>query len=490
VYDKKNCSDSVIAQLTGGEPVSQHPLEEILHPESIAIAGASETGDGGRWVSALLKLGFKGKIYPVHPKYQIVSGLKCYPSVRDIPADVDMVIASIPSALAPELVDDCAVKHVKCIHFFTARFSETGRPDAIALEKDVRNRAKAAGIRIIGPNCMGIYYPAWGISWDSTMSNIPGSLGFISQSGAVAFETIETALIRGMHFSKAFSYGNAIDLNECDYLEHLGQDDETKLIVMYIEGVRDGKRFIDVLRKTTAKKPVIILKGGRGKSGTRASASHTASLAGSNEVWNTAMKQTGAISAAHLEEMLDIAAACYFLQPAYGNHVGVAGGGGGSSVMAADLCEEAGLEVIPLPQEIIEELKRQNNPIWDWVTNPVDFSILPKAAVPGYITKMMVENLNFDLNIIFIDPQRSRNPMTGTELLAEFPLADLKKKPLLAVVLDRGRSMGETSGETARLYGELRTKLIELRIPAYPTMARAANAAGKMIKYYQNQSKA
>ena len=216
---------------------------------------------------------------------------------------------------------------------------------------------------------------------------------------------IGTAEIRGLHYSKAFSYGNAIDLNECDYLEYLGRDAETKLIIMYIEGVRDGKRFLEILRKTTVKKPVIILKGGRGKSGTRATASHTASLAGSMEVWKTAMKQAGAISVAHIEELLDVAAAFYFLQPAYGNHVGVAGGGGGGSVIAADLCEEAGLDVIPLPDEIREELRKQNHPIWDWVTNPVDFSIALKDSVSGYITKMMVKNPNFDLSIIFIDPK-------------------------------------------------------------------------------------
>ena len=151
--------------------MSQHPLEDILHPESIAIAGASETGIGGRYVSALLKLGFKGKIYPVHPKYQEVKGIKCYPSVRDIPGNVDFVISSIPATQVLNLIDDCALKGVKCIHFFTARFSETGRKDAIELEKEVLRRAKNAGIRIIGPNCMGIYYPAWGISWDPTMSN-------------------------------------------------------------------------------------------------------------------------------------------------------------------------------------------------------------------------------------------------------------------------------------------------------------------------------
>ena len=467
--------------------MSQPTLEEILHPESIAIVGASNTGIGEKYVSALLKLNFKGKIYPIHPKYQEVAGIKCYPSICDIPGNIDLVISLIPSTQVLNLVDNCTQKGVKCLHFYTARFAETGRPEAIELEKEILRRAKNAGIRVIGPNCMGIYYPAWGISWEPTMSAEPGPMGFISQSGSVAYEMIGMAEIRGLHYSKAFSYGNAIDFNECDYLEYLSQDVETKLITMYIEGVRDGKRFLDILRKTTVKKPVIILKGGRGKSGTRATASHTASLAGSMEVWNTAMKQAGAISVSHLEELLDVAAAFYFLPPAYGNHVGVAGGGGGGSVIAADLCEEAGLDVIPLPEEFREELRKQNNPIWDWVTNPVDISIAMGDAVSGYITKMMVNNHNFDLSIIFIDPKAHLNFISNDALLNDFPLDYLKIKPLFVVLLDRGRSMKDTAGETNRLYIELSTKLIQKRIPAYPTIARAANAASKMVNYYKGQ---
>ena len=251
--------------------------------------------------------------------------------------------------------------------------------------------------------------------------------------------------------------------------------------------MRDGKTFLEILRKTTLNKPVIILKGGRGKSGTRATASHTASLAGSMAVWQTAMEQTGTVSVAHVEELIDVAAAFYFLPAAYGNHVGVAGGGGGGSVMAADLCEEAGLNVIPLPDEIREELKKEGNPVWDWVTNPVDFSIGPRDSAHGHITKMMVENPNFDLNIIFIDPQRNRYSLTSDALLNEFPLADLIKKPLLAVLLDWGR--GTTDDDIVRnnLINELKTRLIQMHIPTYPTVVRAANAADKMINFYIKQ---
>ena len=473
--------------------MSQHPLEDILHPKSVAIAGASENGDGGRYLSALLKLGFKGKIYPVHPKYQEVFGVKCYTELKDIPGDIDYVISTIPAMGVMKLIDECAQKHVKCIQLFTARFSETGRKDASELEKAVLKKAQKVGIRIIGPNCMGVYYPAWGLSWNPYMTNEPGPMGLISQSGAAAYETIACAEARGMHYSKSVSYGNALDFNECDYLEYFAQDAETKIIIMYVEGVRDGKRFLDVLRKTTPKKPVIILKGGRGKSGTRATASHTASLAGSVEVWNTAMKQAGAVSVVGIEELLDVAAAFYFLPPAYGTRTGIIGGSGGGSVMAADLCEEVGLDVIPLPDEIRQELKRQGNPIWDWVGNPADFSIAMEDFDTGLMIKMMVANPSFDLNIVFMVPPgifkqiRYQPPITLDEYLKRFQLENLKDKPLMVVILDIGRSLNDPTGEVNKMLNEFRNKLSDKRIPAYPNITRAANAAVKMVNYYRQQ---
>ena len=407
--------------------------------------------------------------------------------MRDIPGNVDFVISSIPSTQVLNLVDDCAVKGVKCIHFFTARFAETGRQDAIELEKEMLKRARAAGVRIIGPNCMGVYHPAWGMSWNPGMSNVPGPMGLISQSGALAFELIETAVIRGMHYSKGISYGNAADFNECDYLEYFAQDDETKLVVMYIEGVRDGKRFLDILRKTTARKPVIILKGGRGKSGTRATASHTASLAGSAEVWKTAMKQAGAVTVADVEELVDVAAAFYFLPPAFGNHVGVAGGGGGGSVLAADLCEEAGLDVIPLPVDIRDELKKQGNPVWDWISNPADFSILPGGVGADTISKMMAAHPDIDLNIVFIIPRGNPGPFTVESLLTQFPFDDMKSKPLFAILYDRSSGEKDPTGRIIGIFTDFKNKLVEKSIPVYPNITRAANAAAKMVKYYRQQ---
>ena len=287
---------------------STHPLEEILHPRSIAVVGASGSGGrGGGFVTPLQELGYQGKIYPVNPKYSEIMGMKAYPSVKDIPGPVDYVISSIPASQVLDMIDDCSQKGVKCVHLFTARFSETGRKDAAELEQEILRQARKGGIRLIGPNCMGVYYPAEGLSFFGGMPKESGSVGAACQSGQAVHEIVDLAAQRGVRFSKAISYGNALDFNECDYLDYFAQDPETEIVLMYVEGVRDGRRFFDTLSRTAATKPVIILKGGRGKSGTRVVASHTASLAGSMEIWETLVAQAGAIPVKNFDEMVDVA---------------------------------------------------------------------------------------------------------------------------------------------------------------------------------------
>jgi acyl-CoA synthetase (NDP forming) len=477
--------------------MSRHPLHEILRPNSIAVAGASEDGRGAGFVTPLQELGFKGKIYPVNPKYagKEILGLKAYASVRDIPGSVDFVISSIPSTQVLPLLDDCAAKGVKGIHFFTARFSETGRPDAIALEKEVLRRVRASNIRLIGPNCMGVYYPAWGMSFNNSMPKESGPIGLASQSGSVTGEIIEMGLTKGMHFSKGISYGNAIDMNESDYLEYFTEDEETKIILMYIEGVKDGKRFFKTLSESTLKKPVIIIKGGRGKAGTRATASHTASLAGAMDIWHSTVKQAGAIEVSTIDELIDMATAFYYLPPIYGKRVGVAGGSGGTSVMSADLCEEAGLDVIPFPQEIREEMKAKGNPIWDWIGNPVDFSISMGADNNiSEIAGMMSRHPNFDLLLMFMNPPNWRGnnrpgmgpPNNIKEMFDRMGLSDIKK-PLFVVVDDRGRHLNDETGEAAKKLLEMRQAVIARGLPVFNSIESAARTASKFADFYIRQ---
>jgi len=472
--------------------MSTHPLEELIHPRSIAIAGASASRQGGGFLSPLVQQGFKGALYPVNPKYSEVMGLKAYARVRDIPGPVDYVISSIPAAGVLELIADCAEKGVKIIHLFTARFSETGRMDAAELEQEILRQAKKANIRLIGPNCMGLYYPAEGIAFNEGMPKESGTVGLASQSGQAVSEITGFAAQRGIRFSKAISYGNAIDFNECDYLDYFAQDPQTKLILMYIEGVRDGPRFLNSMRAAAAVKPVIILKGGRGEAGTRATASHTASLAGSREIWNAVTNQAGVVTAGDTEELVDIALAFNFLPEIRRRNVGVVGGGGGSSVMAADLCEEAGLNVIPLPDVIRQELKRKGNAIWDWIGNPADFSIsMGDESSAEDVTKLIAAHPDFDFLITFVSgPWRlGPEPFSLEQHLKRYSLQDMGEKPVVIVFQNRPRYSTDDDeiAEYDKIVAEMEARFIQDGYPMYPNIKRAASAASKMIGYYEKR---
>ena len=471
--------------------MSTSMLEKIFHPQSIAMVGRVAPVAGGHtFVHPHLEFGYTGKIYPVNPNYSEVLGLKAYPSLKDIPGPVDYVISAVPASRVLSLLQDCSQKGVKFVHLFTALFSETGRPEATELEQEVLKQSRELGIRLIGPNCLGIYYPQQGISWHEELPRKSGVVGLITQSGGLASALTRSAAMRGIYFSKAISYGNALDLNESDFLDYLSQDPETKIIMMYIEGVKDGQKFFNSLRQATSIKPVIILKGGQGKSGTRASASHTAALAGSTEIWKAMVTQAGATWAEDPDEFIDLAVSFYFLPPIRRNRAGVNGGSGGGSVVAADQCEAAGLDVIPLPTAIREELKEKGVPIWDWVGNPADGSII--AGIPDFSTddllQMMARNENFDLLITSVSAPRrgGQQEISAEACLEPYKLINNGLKPLLAVIAESNQDIDDYQGW--KLTSEVKRELIAAKIPMYPTIGRAARAARKLIDYYQKEA--
>jgi len=467
-------------------------LEEIFHPQAIAVVGASEnpTTRGHDFIRHLLDYNYRGRIYPVNPNQSEVLGIKAYPSLRDIPGSVCYVICCIPAPEVLGLLEDCTQKRVKAVHLFTARFSETGRSDAAELENEILKRARKEGIRLIGPNCLGIYYPREGLSFGYDFPREPGSAGALFQSGGASNDLIRLASLRGIRFSKVVSYGNALDYDESDFLDYFAQDPETEIILGYVEGVKNGKRFFNALRSAASVKPVIIIKGGRGKSGTRAVASHTAALAGSMPIWEAVIAQAGAIPARNLDEMTDIAVSFYFLPPITGLRVGIAGGGGGKSVLSADECEEAGLDVIPLPPEIREKVRSKAPPIGDWIGNPTDASIMQGVTFSvSDMLQMMARNQNFDFLIANIGedrPVRKQGLIRALrgEVEGYIKVERGKLKPLLVVVGEKSLGIENYSNWRWKLVCELRTQLIAAGIPIYPTVGRAARAIRKLIDYY------
>ena len=239
----------------------QDDLDFLFHPNSVALVGIT-TAQTWHWtltfLEGLLEIGFDRPLYLVNPKGGEIKGHKVYTSLRDVPGNVDYVIGLVNAQIAPRLVEECADKGVKAIHFCTAGFSETGEEERIKLENELAEIARKKGIRILGPNCMGIYCPQSRLSYSPEFPKESGPVGVISQSGGNSIFLVRQAALRGIRFSKVISYGNACDINESDLLEYLAKDADTKIIALYIEGIKDGKRFRRAMEEATKEKTVIL----------------------------------------------------------------------------------------------------------------------------------------------------------------------------------------------------------------------------------------
>src|SRR5438034_101983 len=282
-----------------GTGTTASSLNDIFHPRSVAIAGVSTlqpgfAGVGMGFLLSLMELRFPA-VYPVNPKYQEIEGLRCYASVLDIDGPVDHVISSVPARIVPQLAEDCIAKGVRSVHFFTAGFRETGDDEMADLETQVVGRLTGSGIRVFGPNCRGLYVPESKLAFMPGFPAEVGPVGFISQSGGNAGEMVYTAAVRGIRFSKVVSYGNASDIDESELLSYLAADPQTDVICACIERVTDGRRFFEAMGEAAGVKPVVVLKGGRTASGTRAVMSHTARLAGSLAVFDSLCAQVNAV---------------------------------------------------------------------------------------------------------------------------------------------------------------------------------------------------
>ena len=483
------------------QPATQPPavdLDALLHPRSVAVVGASANPDspGHDYLRCLIDFGFAGPVYPVHPRESEILGLKAYADLLAISDDVELVISCIPAEGVLDLLDACAKKGVRAVQLFTARFSETGRPEDAELERQVLRRARETGVRLIGPNCMGLHDPAWGISFRPDLPKRAGPVAFLSQSGNNTSEVLLHSAVRGIGISTALSYGNALDLDEADYFTYLAQDKRTTVIGAYIEGVRDGRRFLDALRTAANTKPVVVLKGGRTQAGARSAVSHTAALAGSSEVWRGALRQAGAVEVRSQEELIDLLVAFALLQQPNGSpgrRVGAVGGGGGRGVQAADACTEEGLSVPPLSDAIRQQI-RERSPLWDWIGNPVDQSILAGtgAGVSGAaILEMMVESPDYDLLIANIGEDWVLGRPDFTRRLSHIVerFVDIGRrcpKPL-AFVLGPADSPEE---ERWRAVEGARGQLVEAGLAVFPTVERAAWALGRYVRWWEERAEA
>jgi acyl-CoA synthetase (NDP forming) len=461
-------------------------FEPIFYPKSIAVVGVSATSikAGSLWVWDLRSAGFPGPIYPVGSSGGRIGDLEILPSLRLIPGEVDYVIVAVPRQSALELLDDCAAKNVKAVHFFTAGFSEMNAQQGRKLEEQMLEKARQGNVRIIGPNCIGVYCPEHRIPFLTGILGENGPVGFISQSGGIATKLVTTGIARHINYSKGVSFGNAIDLDASDFLQYLAADHKTRVIGAYLEGTRDGTRLFDTMKEVARAKPLVVWKGGRTEAGAQAALSHTGSLASSAAVWSAILKQAGTIEAHSLEELTDTLLVFQQLGHGRGTRAaiigGLADGGGGNSVAAGDACMDNGLEIPPLSFETKQKLTDLLGEVGSILHNPVDVS---QAQFRGLATlfqaiDLIVRDTVSDVVLIQEDveillPIYSQK---GLEEINEFfiELRRRQSKPII-IVLPPG------SVEVERL--QIEQRLLTASIPVFCSMERAAKAIYRLNQY-------
>jgi len=468
-------------------------FDALFHPGSAAIVGASSNimSGGYNFTRFLIDHGFKGRIYPVNPKLDEILGLKAYANIRDIPeSEVDYVISCVSAERVLKLLEDCKAKNVKLVHLFTGILSETGRKKETRLEREILRKAKSLGIRILGPNCMGVYYPKVGLSFNHDLPKEAGPVGGFFQSGGGAGEFVRYAALRGVRFSKVISYGNALDITGSELLYYFADDPETKVIAAYIEGVKDGREFIDALSYAAVRKPVIILKAGRGEAGKKLVFSHTASLAGSMDIWRAISKQYGVTLVGNFQELIDEVVAFAFLPPITRRGVLIVGGGGGKSVISGDVWEEEGFHIPELSLKTREELKKEVPEIWDWVRNPLDSSIFQKSLVPPLsLLKMVAAAQEFDVLVLgltqddFYPTDIWRKTIVRDFLDGTMAIKD-GSKPAVSVIETGEIDSLDMQSWRWNAIAETRKQVVGQGIPVFPSPANAAKALRRFVDYW------
>ena len=360
-------------------------IDALFHPESVAIVGVPRGLKTGRlFLMALQDQGFPGRIYPINPHIKEIDGLDVYPDIVSIPGKVDLAIVLVPSRHTLSVIKACVQKGVKGAVLFTSGYGETG-PEGLKLQQDIVRVARSGGMRLIGPNGMGLYAPESGLSFFPELSRQTGNAALVSHSGSLANILGRIASGKGLYFSKAVSIGNECDLACPDFINYFARDPSVGVIGAYIEGIQDGPAFFDAMRNASLSKPVIIWKMGLTKEGARAAASHTGALAGSADIWKAVARQTGVLRVHGFEAFLDAMMAFSLLPDTIGRRMAIISGPGGLAVSAAEACSAAGLAMAKLTADTRAELADLMPPTGTSTANPIDVGLTASLDVDIYI---------------------------------------------------------------------------------------------------------
>jgi acetate---CoA ligase (ADP-forming) len=446
-------------------------LNNFFNPASIAVIGASRTPGkvGYDILKNILQYGYEGAVYPVNPGVPDILGVMTYPSLIDVPGTIDLAVVVIPSRNVLEVIGQCGAKKVDSAIIITAGFKESGLEGA-RLETELINKAKEAGVRFIGPNCLGMIDTHSKVN-ASFAAGMPakGGIGFFSQSGALCLAVLDRALPDKIGFSKFISMGNKADISDTDIMLALAEDEDTKVILGYIEGVGDGRKFMDVATQVSKKKPVIILKSGITSSGAKAASSHTGALAGREAAFDAAFKQSGIIRAHTINELFNYALAFANQPLPKGPNVAIITNSGGPGILAADACDKSDLKLAPPHKEIVDELRTFLPPVASFY-NPVD--ILGDAGSDRYekaITTVLKDDKIHGI-MVLLTPTATVDVEATAIVVAN--IANETDRPILTSFM--GKKSIEEAAKTLLSYG----------VPNYSYPEEAVSSMNAMYHYH------
>ncbi|MEM2109713.1 MAG: acetate--CoA ligase family protein [Candidatus Odinarchaeota archaeon] len=451
-------------------PDSDTTLKTLFNPASVCIIGASAKPGklGYNILDNIIKYGFKGRIYPVNPNYQTILDHPVFPSVNAVRDEIDLAVVAIPADSVLDVVEECGVNRVKNIVVISAGFKETGKEGA-ERERVLKEICSKYGMRLLGPNCLGVIdtFTPLNASFSAQMP-LKGNIAFISQSGALGTAILDWSFKNRIGFSKVISLGNKADLDESDFILALSEDVNTKVILLYIEDVKNGNRFVKSLTKVVKKKPVLVLKSGSSAAGQRAAVSHTGSLAGSNIAYETVFKQFGALQVNTISDLFNYAKVFSTQPTPKDNSVCILTNAGGPGIIATDACEKHGLKLAQLQPETLNAL-RECLPLNASIYNPID--ILGDAQPDRYYKalEVLADDIGISSLIIILTPQATTKP---TETAVELVKLIVKiGKPVAAAIMG-----GEQVAEAKRI-------LSDNNIPVFSFPEDAVESISALVRY-------
>jgi len=473
------------------------PFDRIFHPEHLAIVGVSarKAGFGSAILMSLQQIGFEGMIYPVNSAGGEFAGVKIYKSVDEIPVRIDFAIIAVPAGAVPEALDACRRKGAAGAEILSAGFSELDTPEGIALEKRIKGVA-AKGIRVIGPNCFGIYCPRSGLTLmpGPDLSRESGTVAFMAQSGGMAIDFSHIGKWMGVRFNKVVSYGNGADLREVELLDYLGGDPETRVIATYTEGVKDGPAFLAALRQVTRKKPVIVHKGGLSEAGGRAVASHTASMGGNRVIWESVLRQCNAVQVTSLWELAQASLAFSMLPERVYRGITVTGGGGALGIAACDAAETFGIHLPQFDPTITKAIMEILPKPGSSAKNPIDVAnphVPPHVLKEVLITAARDEQVDLQILIQLFYQYKHIAIYAGQQIKKITPFKELAVavgevvaitgKPVILVTPNI--KQGVESLDIEEMLREARSAFLDSGIPVFDDLEDALRAVNHISRY-------